>query len=129
VQCTVDKCQNIVNGQGTCANIVPPGCEGCTTANQAVNCNDNNGCTADICVGGACTHQAISGCCLDKFDCDDGQPCTTDFCVENLKYCVHAEYGGNTALCCSKETEGTDCAYLNTSCAKGICETQPDNSR
>ena len=129
VDCTIDKCQNITNGQGTCANIVPAGCEGCTTANQAVNCNDNNACTADICVGGACTHQAISGCCLDKFDCDDGQPCTTDFCVENLKYCVHAEYGGSTALCCSKETEGTDCAYLNTSCAKGICETQADNSR
>ncbi|MEY3014546.1 MAG: extracellular matrix protein, partial [Pseudomonadota bacterium] len=129
--CTLDKCQNIVDGKGTCAftkDPLKPDCV-CTEQNAklGLDCNDLNPCTVDSCIGGVCAHSNIDGCCLDKFDCDDGQPCTSDFCV--LKGCVHAEYGGENALCCSPATQDTDCAYLNTACSKGVCETQPDNSR
>ncbi len=131
--CTIDKCQNIVSttGKGTCASIQDPAKPDCKCSVDQVlsDCDDGNACTTPSCIGGKCVQNAKVGCCVDKFDCDDSQPCTTDLCVTSLNYCVHAEYGGSSALCCSKETEGSDCAYLNTECAVGTCETQPDKSR
>ncbi|HAN32678.1 MAG TPA: hypothetical protein DCQ06_13875 [Myxococcales bacterium] len=122
-KCSKDVCSNIVAGKGSCSYSL---IDGCTCANNA-ECNDNNVCTTDQCIGGLCNNKPVNGCCIDKFDCDDKSPCTTDFCVFNG--CVNVEFGGAQKKCCSKATEAEDCASLNTNCSKGVCETQPDNSR
>ena len=121
--CSTDTCTNVVDGKGSCSHTLVAGCK-CV---DETSCNDQNPCTTDACIGGLCTNKAIAGCCEDKFDCDDGAPCTTDYCVFN--YCIHPEVGGTESLCCSVATQDSDCAYLNTECAKGICETQADKSR
>ncbi|MSQ82710.1 MAG: hypothetical protein EXR77_07305, partial [Myxococcales bacterium] len=127
-KCTDDKCNNIINGIGQCANNQVPNCvcDPLLTA-QLLDCNDGNKCTADACTGGKCTKTAIVGCCLDQFDCNDSSPCTLDMCV--FDECVHLEQVGSNKLCCSKATEAVDCAALNSECAKGVCLDQSDGSK
>ncbi len=51
-----------------------------------VECDDGDARTADLCVGGTCTHEA-SGCTAD-WDCTDWDACTSDACVSGA--CVFA---------------------------------------
>ncbi len=129
-QCTTDACANIdaTSKMGSCTHVQQPGCI-CTKegAQLGIECNDNNLCTADSCIGGLCNNAPIAGCCLDKFDCDDGAPCTYDYCM--LNECVHPPTSSGQKLCCSKETEALDCAFLNTECAQGVCADQPDGAK
>src|SRR6185503_4451508 len=61
--CTAnDRCQS-----GTCAGDPQGAC--CTTD---CDCNDGNACTLDACVGGTCTHAALT----DGTACNDGDVCT-----------------------------------------------------
>lgn len=62
---------------------------GCTTDGD---CNDNNPCTTDSCVGGTCQNTPIAGCCTTDAQCDDGDPCTTDSCVSSA--CQHSPVPG-----------------------------------
>ena len=85
--CTWDQC--ILSGDaGICQYLAIGGCA-CSMADSAAGtaCNDNNLCTMDACDCGKCSHSAIPGCCLDKFDCDDNDPATQDACVANG--CLH----------------------------------------
>jgi hypothetical protein len=127
-KCTTDTCTNITNGKGACKFVLQPGCV-CTQqeVDLGTDCVDNNACTKGACNGGICIQTAIEGCCLDVIDCDDKAPCTYDYCVFNE--CLHAQTEGGAKLCCTAETEATDCAYLNSECAKGVCVDQPDNSK
>jgi cysteine-rich repeat protein/parallel beta-helix repeat protein len=53
------------------------------TCQTDVDCDDGNGCTNDVCQGGACVNTAIPGCggpCATAADCDDGNACTEDVC-------------------------------------------------
>ena len=129
-KCTTDSCGTIdqVTKVGACTNVLINDCK-CTVegALLGIECNDGNICTTDVCTGGLCTHNAVNNCCLDKFDCDDGAPCTYDACV--FDKCMNYEIGGDQKLCCTKETEASDCAFLASECAKGICEEQPDGAR
>jgi len=134
--CTLNQCSDIDAGSktGKCKFPKDPLKKDCTCDPTKVaqdvpnsHCNDNNTCTIDACIGGICIHKPKKGCCLDKFDCNDGNLCTFDQCVFNE--CLNYEATGDNALCCKKETEKIDCAYLNSSCAKGICETKTDGSR
>jgi hypothetical protein len=126
--CTTDKCANLVGGKGSCQNTSSGGnCSECAL-NSAISYDDGNPCTADTCqlINGIWkqVHTPMAGCCLDKFDCNDSLPCTYDFCVFNE--CMHTSSDGGQTLCCSPETEATDCAYLNAACATGKCLPQTD---
>ena len=127
--CETATCDNIdpTSKTGTCTITASETCI-CTESTAAEKCNDNNECTTDSCLNNTCTHSAIKGCCIDKFDCADGNACTYDTCVFNE--CLNYEdLGGNAKLCCAKETEDVDCADLNADCAVGKCLDQPDGKR
>jgi hypothetical protein len=87
------------------------------------DCNDDNKCTDDLCVGGSCLHSTVAcndglGCTTDSCDpqvgcvhtpddtrCDDQLDCTVDMCDTTLG-CVHTP---NDALCddgdpCTQDT-------------------------
>ena len=129
-KCTIKTCAGIdaTTKQGSCKFTLIQDCTCSVEAtSKGTDCNDNNSCTTASCIGGKCQQTGIQGCCLDKFDCDDGNLCTHDACL--FGECMNYEAQGDQSLCCNKETEAVDCAYLNTTCAKGICETQADGSR
>lgn len=94
----------------------------------ALNCDDNNGCTADSCNGvKGCVHVAALGACSDgdvctvgdaclggscksgkAKNCDDGSPCTVDSC--------DAKSGCKTVLI----KNGALCGFTGV-CAQGAC--------
>ena len=83
---------------------------GCTTALQ---CSDNNPCTADACVSGACQNNAVA----NGTTCpDDANVCTNDVCANGT--CTHPN---NTAPCAD---DGSTCT--NDVCGGGVC-THPQN--
>jgi len=128
--CSADKCNNIVAGKGSCSNTVTsPTCNQCDPAKPA-SYDDGNPCTSDLClqVSGVWkqSHTPMPDCCVDKFDCNDNKPCTYDYCIFNQ--CVHPLLESGVALCCTPETELTECAYLNSSCAEGKCVKQTDGA-
>jgi hypothetical protein len=88
-------------------DIADPDCVSCRNDSE---CNDNNVCTFDKCVGGVCQNKPLSngtscsdgvycngletctdGKCLSgpRVLCDDGKVCTTDTCDETQKTCVY----------------------------------------
>ncbi len=94
---------------GTCApvdevldNDVDDDCDGKTDECESeLDCDDENGCTQDICLGELCQHPHWP----DTTRCSDGDPCTQDdVCLEGV--CVGGE---------------KDCSDLNANCASGIC--------
>ncbi len=145
--CTADTCE-----AGTCMNTATPDepcsfgectgadcetnlCDGEPTCNEAgecvqeaVNCDDNDPCTDDVCdpASGACSHVPVDcsnlnsecgtyacnptdGACVATFAdtaCDDGNPCTTDTCDAATGACAH---------------EQVDCTGQNTECINFIC--------
>jgi hypothetical protein len=55
------------------------------------DCDDDNPCTVDTCVGSQCEHEsdpAAAGCCASDADCDDGDLSTSDAC-ESFR-CQHS---------------------------------------
>lgn len=58
-----------------------------TRCSRAEDCDDNDACTADLCVvGNVCDHERVVGCvaprrCARATDCDDGVSCTRDRCL------------------------------------------------
>jgi hypothetical protein len=52
---------NVCQAEGKCAS--------------AADCDDSNACTGHACAAGACSHTAIAGSCLDKFDCPTAKNC------------------------------------------------------
>ncbi len=94
---------------GTCApvdevldNDLDDDCDGKTDECESeLDCDDENGCTQDICLGELCQHPHWP----DTTRCSDGDPCTQDdVCLEGV--CVGGE---------------KDCSDLNANCASGIC--------
>ena len=101
-------------------DIAPP----CTPA----LCDDDDPCTDDLCVEGACTHHTVS--------CDDGDPCTEDLCAGGA--CT-ASLAPSGAACCyegvllqsgfeGSSTGGFFIADLATSAEPAIV-WQPDDAR
>ena len=122
--CSTDSCAGLAKAAtGLCTHGLLAGCE-CTAAYGAEECDDQDACTQDTCVGSVCQHTKTGPCCLKAADCDDGQPCTEDFCVKNQ--CSHTSLIGTG--CCTTATQETDCAYLSTICAKGVCKAQTDGT-
>ena len=82
-------------------------------ANSNACTDDGTSCTADMCVGGLCTHVDNKTCeCLTPAACDDGNPCTDDSCSGQGK-CVHTN---NTASCATDNDQCT-CDV----CSAGVC--------
>jgi hypothetical protein len=146
-QCIEGKC-NVLNGK--CAYVVKDTspcndgnpctagelCKGEQCLGSAVNCDDQNGCTADSCdPKTGCVHANLTSVCDDKDactendvcgegackgaavdvakKCDDSNPCTTDSC-DTVKGCVHAP--GSGAVC----DDGNNCT-VGDKCESGVC--------
>ncbi len=108
--CTTDSCSF-----GTCVNESMPGAtcndsDVCTVDDMCdilgnclgtpMDCNDQNDCTADSCIGGECLHTPLSG-----TNCDDLDPCTeNDTCSGGI---------------CSGTQK--DCSNLDDQCNLGTC--------
>jgi len=113
-------------------------CRGGECLGDTRQCDDHNGCTADLCVWGlGCVHPArpdgslcsvgdmctdgdacVDGKCVGIPDnCDDGRACTTDVCVAGLG-CVHppvvcpVSSNGLAAVC--DEDSGKCCPLSRT---------------
>ncbi len=85
-------------------------------------CDDQNPCTTDACVGKACTHGALAGCCKAATECDDGDSKTVDQCLGNT--CKHTP--ACVAPGCCTKTEDCTAAGLKASCVEGKCvATEP----
>ncbi len=78
--------------------FVPP--EGCE---DAIDCDDKNPCTKDLCTEGECAYEFFPS------DCDDGDLCTTD------DQCLNGECVG-TPMDCADEDDCTE-----DSCEDGAC--------
>ncbi|MBL8784238.1 MAG: hypothetical protein JNJ59_04990 [Deltaproteobacteria bacterium] len=99
-----------------------PGCgEGCTNNGQ---CNDQNGCTTDICRGGVCSNifdPNLPNCagCPDP-TCDDFDPCTRDFCDGTIcRHIATADLPG-----CSGQCQSDNQCPPPTNCKKSYCDPQ-----
>jgi hypothetical protein len=106
----------------------------CVVCVTNAECNDNNPCTLDVCVGGAtgCTHNPQSGSCNDgnactlvdvcsngncqggaPRNCNDNNPCTADTCVP----ATGCSYNFNNFLPCN---DNNVCTF-NDFCLSGVC--------
>jgi hypothetical protein len=64
----------------------------------AIVCDDGDVCTADSCDAAmGCIYNATQGCCTDNADCDDDNACTADVCDVVTNQCT---YSANTGLVC-----------------------------
>ncbi|MBW2701293.1 MAG: hypothetical protein JRF33_10775, partial [Deltaproteobacteria bacterium] len=78
----------------------------CMSCNNPAQCNDDNDCTADDCVDGACVNTAVgdgTGC-DDGFFCTDGDTCTGGMC----------------------SGPAMDCSASNDDCNVGVCNEDSD---
>jgi hypothetical protein len=119
-------------GNGKCNELethesCPEDCDECY---HVVDCNDNNPCTTDSCVGGVCVWENNSLLCDDGIYCNgfdtcsggncvegSGSPCnphSTPFCNEGQKRCVECEQHGHcddNNPCTEDVCSGGDCYY------------------
>ncbi len=87
--CTVDKCQSMAGGKGTCSYKDFPGScpkTACMPDNKSSWTYDKNDCSQEMCalVDGNWTivkQWMIPNCCVDNADCEDGDPATLDVCL------------------------------------------------
>ncbi len=118
--------------------VVDATCTSSTCAGVALGCDDDDACTADVCVEGkgctypplgapgeapipcddadACTsgdHCLAGACAGAPLDCDDGAPCTLDAC-DLASGCSHTDADGQA---CS---DGDACT-ADDACASGTC--------
>jgi len=85
--CTIDAC----DPQSGCVNPPVP------DANQ-VACSDGNACSEnDVCVAGACSGSAISGCCTIDADCPASDACATRYCEDTSGTCKAVDLSGQCA--------------------------------
>ncbi|NOZ02853.1 MAG: hypothetical protein GXP54_13350 [Deltaproteobacteria bacterium] len=122
--------------------------DGCTTDDRCqdgqcvsgpVDCDDANPCTADTCVEGQCSHEAIAADCDDgdlctindaceqgvckgsAVDCDDGNPCTDDLCDPD-KGCLNPPVTSTEPVPCE---DGNLCT-VGDICVNGACQAGSD---
>ena len=137
-----DECDPLFCDAGSCVQCLADGdCDGgfcsngtCVECLTSSHCIDQNECTDDACLAGACTNEpadAGSPCsvgvcsadtvpqcvaCVDAGDCDDGIDCTADSCVRNN--CVftpddNACDGSGDACSATRCTRNSGCQTLS----------------
>ena len=98
-----------------CVTITEGGCvsAGCAFVDvvNPTTCNDNNECTTDSCVDGACQNVNNTNLCTD-----DGLECTNDVCAGGV--CTHPPLPAGTA--CGSAVQ-TDCDQPDRCNAAGLC--------
>jgi len=95
------------NDENGCTNDVCNATLGCQHPFNTAPCDDANACTVgDTCGGGTCHSGAA-------ISCDDGDVCTSDLCNAITAECTHSF---NTAPC----DDGDSCT-ANDSCDQGTC--------
>lgn len=98
-------------GDADSAEIAEPEC---TVATVAVDCQDLDTCTEDMCVDGVCVNASIDGCCKTDDACDDGVACTVDSCNTILKQC---QFLAGSNLCCLTAADCDD----GEACTADLC--------
>ncbi len=110
--CTAGACKNqpisgACNDGNPCTVGETCGASGVCGGGAAKLCMDDNPCTTDSCVAGACVFAPISG------PCDDGDSCSTgDYCAQGL--CLAGQ---------AKDCDD-DLACTTDSCIDGACQHQ-----
>ncbi|MEZ4269774.1 MAG: hypothetical protein R3F39_25735, partial [Myxococcota bacterium] len=79
-------------------------CQAGSCVGAELVCDDQNPCTADSCVDGACVYAAVAGA-----SCDDGDPCTTG------DVCAASACAGTAKVCDDSDPCTSD------ACAAGVC--------
>jgi len=116
----------------------PAYCEQIPGIPSANPCNDTDPCTMDLCLGFACTHTPIAGCCKSATDCDDGNPCTTDSCTANTckhkaappEQCCGSVVDCDDANPCTEDScpvAGLPCAHTKTDASCCIATSDCDD--
>ncbi len=84
---------------------------------NGVSCNDGNECTInDTCANGVCQGSGNPNCCLDNDDCDDGNQCTIDTCNLQTGQCSSA--AANNGFACNADNNG---CTAGDQCTNGAC--------
>jgi len=89
---------------------------------DAIDCDDDNPCTVDVCAGeGVCSHADMSGCslCASAGDCNDDDPCTRDACGPDGG-CRITELAGCLPCEVAADCKDTNVCTRDT-CSEGVC--------
>eukprot|EP01111_Echinosteliopsis_oligospora_P014243 TRINITY_DN5323_c0_g1_i1.p1 TRINITY_DN5323_c0_g1~~TRINITY_DN5323_c0_g1_i1.p1 ORF type:complete len:1163 (-),score=296.52 TRINITY_DN5323_c0_g1_i1:71-3559(-) len=123
----ITNCKQCTNNQGDeiqctttdlCYPMICDGSSGNCVNGTAVNCDDGNLCTEDVCDNGNCTNTLLpcnstdpclisscspkGGCVHFNKSCDDYNPCTIDSCgVDGT--CLHSSFASNCIACNTTE--------------------------
>jgi len=101
-------------------------------AGTAIDCDDDESCTADSCADGVCGHAAIEGPCDDASLCTEGDHCAGGLCVgsdvvcDGRGPCGVASCEPRTGCVVVPRDEGEPCeddnaCTLATVCHEGVC--------
>ncbi len=102
----------ISDQQGGLFVLDPSGAVGCLTDGQ---CNDQNACTTDTCVGGACSNVPLA----IGTVCQDTNPCTINETCNAAAQCVGTDV--NTLSC----VDDTVCGSSTCDTQAGVCSCLP----
>jgi hypothetical protein len=117
-------------GAGHVCSAVSGMCIGLCTSES--DCDDNNPCTVDKCVSGACQRNPSTGnACNDGIGCTEQDTCVGGVCHGTSTCPGNAECAGTTCRCPASTTLcGNTCADLTTSAAScGVCDRACDSSQ
>lgn len=123
--CEYDPADPIV-GSCTEATMAP----GCCVRNE--DCDDNNVCNLDRCIGNACRHSGdiIPDCCQGNAECEDGDACTVNTCDGQKHQCNPPEpvtlQGSGTCCNTAADCDDADVTTLDLCSDENICTHTPD---
>ena len=105
--CSVTQCAVDCNDNNPCTADSCNPATGCVHTNNTAPCNDGLLCTSgDVCSGGSCAGTAIN--------CNDSNVCTNDSCNPATGLCVH---GNNTDAC----DDGNACTTVDVCAGPAVC--------
>jgi cysteine-rich repeat protein len=106
---------DLCDGKGACLGLA---------VDVSALCNDNNGCTSDVCdPSSGCTHPAQAGVCEDGNPCTNGDQCSAGQCLPGQNIC-----GCNQNADCASKEDGNLCngtLYCDKAKAPYVCTIDP----
>lgn len=113
-ECMVGSC---VGGKCEYEAVVGPGC--CSVDEE---CDDDDICTGDHCIGNVCLNKALAECCHTNADCPPAGQCGVATCYLAGHYCVEVPKSIE-----GQKLEGLECCLTDEDCrAGGIWEEDGD---
>ncbi|MBM4396573.1 MAG: hypothetical protein FJ087_12905, partial [Deltaproteobacteria bacterium] len=136
--CTDDSCDPVtgkcvfMSNEAPCDDADPCTVEhacssGKCVGTKALDCDDNEDCTTDVCVKGlGCQYAFVPGClkCASDAECNDSNACTADYCGTGA--CASAPLEGAGCEDGDPCTEGDRC--VGTVCAAGLPRACEDDN-